>query len=88
MNDDQLYINEACDSTSDMGSQNHCGRVGTGNQPPSTPQTTPTLKHTQKVSKSFLLFYSMTLDQRTYGRTNGRTDKASYRFACPQLNIK
>ena len=49
------------------------------------PNPFPTLKHTQKVSKTlvFLLFNSMTTDQRT----DGRTDKASYRVACPQLKI-
>ena len=65
--------------TSDAGSQYRCGWVGRGIQPPSTPKPTPTLKHTQKVSKMlvFLLFNSMTPDGWTDQRTNGRTDGQS-----------
>ena len=33
----------------------------------------------------FPLFDSIIMDQRTNGRTNGPTDKASHRVVCPQL---
>ena len=47
----------------------------------------PTHKYTQKVSKTlvFPLFDSITM---TDGPTDGRTDEASYRVACPQLKMK
>ena len=75
------------EKTSDAGSQYRCGRVGRGIQPPST-QRPPILKHTQKVLKTlvFPLFNSITMtDGPTDQWTNGRTDKASYSVACPQL---
>ena len=69
--------------TSDAGSQYRCGWVGRGNQPPSTPQPTPTLKHTQNVSK--MLVFPLYNSVRLWPPTYGRTDKASYRIACPRL---
>ena len=62
--------------TSDAGSQYRCGRVGRGIQPQSAPKPTPTLKHTQKVSKTlvFPLFNSITMtDGPKERRTDGRT---------------
>ena len=54
------------------------------------PNPLPTLKHTQKVSKTLVFprFNSMTPDGRTDRPTDGRTDKASYRVECPQLKRK
>ena len=62
------------------------GWAGASNPHPH-PNLPQTLKHTQKVSKTLVFprFNSMTLDGRTNGPTDGRTDKASYRVACPQL---
>ena len=67
------------------------GWAGASNPHPH-PNPLPTLKHTQKVSKTlvFPLFNSITMtdgptDQRTNGPTDQRTDKASYRVSCPQL---
>ena len=93
---------EKKEKTSDAGSQYHCGRVGRGIQPPSTPQPT---SNTQTYTKSIenARFPTFQLDHHdgrtngpTDGRTNGRTDqrtdqrtdKASYRVACPQLKIQ
>ena len=60
------------------------GWAGASKPHPHPNPHSPTHKHTQKVSKTlvFPLFDSITM---TDGRTNGRTDKASYRVACPQL---
>ena len=58
------------------------GWAGASNPHPH-PNQPPTLRPTQKVSKTlvFPLFNSMT----PYGPTDRRTDKGSYRVACPQL---
>ena len=58
--------------TSDAGSQYHCGWVGRGIQPPSTPQVPHS--HTQNASKTlvFALFDSCS---RTDGPTDRRTDR-------------
>ena len=68
--------------TSDAGSQYRCGRVGRGIQPPSTPIPIP---NTQTYTKSIKNTRFPTFQIDDHGRTNGRTDKASYRVACPQL---
>ena len=54
------------------------------------PTPLPTQTHTQIASKTLvfpLLDLCSWMDQRTDRQTNGRTDKASYRVACPQLKI-
>ena len=68
-------------TTSDAGSQYCCGRVGRGIQPPSTLQP---IDKTQTETKSIgsARFPTFQLDHHDQ-RTNGRTDKASYRVACP-----
>ena len=62
------------------------GWAGASNPQPH-PNPPPTLKHTQKVSKTlvFPLFNSITM---TDGPMDGWMDKASYRVACPQLRIR
>ena len=66
--------------TSDAGSQYRCGRMGRGSQPPSTPNN----PHTQKAFTT-IVFQVFDSRWRTDQRTNRRTDKASYKIACPQL---
>ena len=66
----------------DAGSQYHCGRVGRVIEPPSLPS--PQLKCTKSMFNAcFRTFRLVVTDQRT----DGRTDKASYRVACPQLKM-
>ena len=60
------------------------GWAGASNPHPH-PNLSPTLKHTQKVSKTlvFPLFNSMTMtDRRTDQRTDGRTDGQSLLWSC------
>ena len=80
--------------TSDAGSQYRCGRVGRGIQAPSTPQpTSNTQTYTKSIENGRFFHQSSRMDRWTDGptdrRINGptdqRTDKASYRIACPQL---
>ena len=61
------------------------GWAGASNHHPH-PNPLPTLKHTQKVSKTlvFALFNWITMTDQ---RTDGRTDKGSYGVACPQLKM-
>ena len=78
--------------TSDAGSQYRCGRVGRGIQPPSTPKPTPnTQTYAKSIKNARFLTFQLDDPGRTDGpmdrRTNGRTDKVSYRVACPQLKI-
>ena len=40
-----------------------------------------------KIAPKTLVFHFSTCALRTDGRTDGPTDKASYRVACPQLKI-
>ena len=71
------------EKTSDTGSQHRCRRVVRGVQPPSTLHT-----HTWNASEMLvvpLLNSCPQTDGRTNGRMERRTDKASYRVACPQL---
>ena len=77
--------------TSDAGSQYCCGRVDRGIQPRFAHQLPP---HTQTYTKSIqnarffhFLTQSLLLDGRTNTdqKTDGHTEKASYRAACPQL---
>ena len=77
-----MRVSRGSDKTSDTGSQYRCGRVGRGIQPPSTPQVPHS--HTQNASKT-LIFELFDSCSQTDGRTDGPTDKASYRVACPQL---
>ena len=77
--------------TSDAGSQYRCGRVGRGIQPQSTPhtptintQTHPQHSNTQKKYQKCSFSHFST---RWPLPTNQRTDKASYRVACPQLKM-
>ena len=60
-------------STSDAGSQYHCGWVGRGIQPPSTPHAPPPTHIPKKISKTlvFPLFDLWVTD----GWTDGRTDR-------------
>ena len=66
--------------TSGAGSQYRCGRVGRGSQPPSKPNT---LSNTDTYTKSFKTLVFPLFN--SCSRTNGRTNKASYSVACPQL---
>ena len=81
-------------STSDAGSQYRCGRVGRGSQPPFTPNAPPNpLPNSDPYTKSFLnacfpTFRLVVTDGLMDGPTDKRTDKASYRVACPQLKRK
>ena len=82
-------LNKEYDKTSDAGSQYRCGRVGRGSQPPSTiiaPPNPPFRhRHTHKKPPKRLFSHIST---RADGPTDRRTDKASYRVACPQLKSK
>ena len=66
------------------------GWAGAANlQPHPRPHPTPfpTQTHTRRASKTlvFPLFDSIITDRRTDEPMDQRTDKASYRVACPQL---
>jgi len=56
--------------TSDAGSQYRCGLVGRGIQ-------TPSDKHAKSIQNARFFSFRLVF-------TDGRTDKASYRVACPQ----
>jgi len=60
-----------------------CGWASKGVQPPYSPPSSPHTKCTM-INARFCIFNSSV---NTYGPTEGRTDKASYRFACPRLEI-
>ena len=74
-------------TTSDAGSQYRCGREGRGIQPSSTLQPTSN-SQTNKKSIENAHYQLDHHDGPTDRPTNRRTDKASYRVACPQLKIQ